>query len=188
MPYFRRLYGCSLLFRRCRFYFGITLACENVGVDRYVYPILSPCLRGTSDESNDVAEGVTVGAGFACPSTRDVFVRAGRPRPYGYTKKDTQNWMSFSIKVAMTYSPTKRNVVEVRRWRRREVARSTDKVRAGRVAKWTPSPGEEGIDACIYKKRHPKLDVFFYKSGDDLLSHQAERSGGSSMAAARGRT
>ena len=35
----------------------------------------------------------------------------------------------------------------------------------------TPSPGEEGIDACIYKKRHPKLDVFFIKSSDDLLSH-----------------
>ena len=30
--------------------------------------LLSPCFRGTSDESNDVAEGVTVGAGSACPS------------------------------------------------------------------------------------------------------------------------
>ena len=36
-----------------------------------------------------------VGAWFACPSTRDVFFRAGRPRPYGYTKKDTQTGCLF---------------------------------------------------------------------------------------------
>ena len=37
--------------------------------------LLSPCFRGTSDESNDVAEGVTVGAGSARPMG-DCFVIA----------------------------------------------------------------------------------------------------------------
>ena len=47
----------------------ISVFCKPIlGIDRSACPILSPCLRGTSDESNDVAEGVTVGAGSACPS------------------------------------------------------------------------------------------------------------------------
>ena len=71
----------------------------------------------------------------------------------------------------MTYSPTKRNVVEVRRWRLFGDPPGTNFVRATCDLSPPPSQGEEGIDASIYKKRHPKLDVFFYKSGDDLLSH-----------------
>ncbi len=35
---------------------------------------LCPCFRGTSDESNDVAEGVTVGAGSACPDIPPLFL------------------------------------------------------------------------------------------------------------------
>ena len=36
------------------FILKITLVCENVGVDRCVYPILSPCLRGTATKLQGV--------------------------------------------------------------------------------------------------------------------------------------
>ena len=57
--------------------------------------------------------------------------------------------MSFSIKVAMTYSPTKLHGGQVRRWRQQLVTRSIAESDAAWGATEAPSPGEEGIDSFI---------------------------------------
>ena len=62
----------------------------------------------------------------------------------------------------MTYSPTKRNVVEVRRWRQQLVTRSTGEVCAAWGATKAPSPGEEGIGTCIKKESRSLLNSCFF--------------------------
>ena len=66
-------------------------SCQTV-VAGSARPILSPCLRGTSDESNDVAEEVTVVTMFAfvlytCSSGRVVPPLAARRSPTDEIKK-----------------------------------------------------------------------------------------------------
>ena len=80
--------------------------------------------------------------------------------------------MSFSIKVAMTYSPTKLHGGQVRRWRQQLVTRSIAESDAAWGAPQAPSPGEEVIDSCIKKKQESFELLLLYKSGDDLLSHK----------------
>ena len=81
--------------------------------------------------------------------------------------------MSFSIKVAMTYSPTKLHGGQVRRWRQQLVTRSIAESDAAWGATQAPSPGEEVIDTCIKRKQESFELLLLYKSGDDLLSHKS---------------
>ena len=61
------------------------------------------------------------------------------------------------------YSPTKLHGGQVRRWRQQLVTRSIAESDAAWGATKTPSQGEEGSDAYIYKKRTPVWMSFLIK-------------------------